>query len=68
MIVLLREEQNILIVEYDGFSEYFVIAKNFLVIIFRMGYTVSMQYLLSLWIELAKERRPLSFIKVSFIL
>ena len=35
------------------------------IILFRRGWTVSLQYLISLWIELAEDNRVVSFIKVS---
>ncbi len=35
---------------------------------FRFGWTVSLQYLITIWMDLAKDNRVLSFIKVSVIL
>jgi len=32
---------------------------------FRFGWTVSLQYLITIWMDLAKDNRVLSFIKVS---
>lgn len=35
---------------------------------FRFGWTVSLQYLITIWLDLAKDNRVLSFIKVGLIL
>ena len=38
------------------------------ILCFRFGWTVSLQYLITIWLDLAKDNRVLSFIKVGLIL